>query len=224
MTLRLDALLSRWLLPAAIALSGCGLGTMLRKNSDGGSYRQAIQDALDHDREYPAKEYGADSQWVGMLPASLDAGSGDERIRLRAKHDRGTTRLEFDGIKDGQICFRHPLIEQVQGFSEAEVARVDRIGRSYQFVVELAGPLTSPEVTKRTLQPLPEAVKLDQVEVVESEPYTANSGQRYLNLTQRRCAAMPPRPEHAAFLTVLVTPDQGVELSTDTYVLTWQLF
>jgi hypothetical protein len=65
---------------------------------------------------------------------------------------------------------------------------------------------------------------LDKVEIVEAENYTAQSGKRYIRMTQRRCTPAPPHAQGVEYLTVLVTPNQGVELSTDTYVLVWQLF
>lgn len=219
----------------AMAASGCEIAYVLAKRKEargeGGPYRQSIQSLLYHDKEYPVAEYGEETQCVGRIPASFDEESSVEGLRLRARHEeRGTTNLIFAGIDDGQICFVHPVVQEVINFSDEELARVERIASSYELVAEFAGPLTSPAVTERGLKPGPGAAALKKAVTVGAETHTSTSsgssyGKKYMVLTQRRCAPAPRKPKKAPveWLTVLVTPKKSVELDDDPYLLAWQV-
>lgn len=202
----------------------CAFGLGLTSCVGAGTYQRGIQSALDHDQEYPVKQYGEESQIVGMIPANLDLASGDGQLHVRAKSDRrAAISLLFDGVKDGKICFIHPLLEKVFNFGEQERERVERIGRSYQLAVELAGPLASPGMKGHSFDG---GSPLEVVDVGSPETVTSRSGTRYISMPMRRCGPEPKAPVGVtpAFLTVVVKPNGGVELSTDPYVLVWQLY
>lgn len=214
----------------ALASSGCApellyaLSKRKAARGEGGPYRQSIQWLLSEDKEYPETAAAGDGH-VGRVPSSLEDGSGDERVALSARGlPRKSVKLIFGGVEDGQMCFLHLHSEEVSNFGEGELERVDDIGRSYELVAEFAGPLTSPEVTKRGLEPAPGAAVLDNVETLDAENYTADTGQQYIILKQRRCAPAPARPEGkpVEWLTVLVTPNNSAE-DADPYLIAWQV-
>ncbi len=190
--------------------------------SSGGSYKAAIQSALDHDESYPIKEYGADSQVTGFLPSSLDLQYADEGTRLKAKAERRDAKLIFEKVEEGKICFVQPVTEKVFDFGDEQRARVERIGRSFSFAAELTGPLNAEAVANRPLAPGPNSSTLEVVEVSGVEPMTTPKG-RYLSLRLRRCGPAPVKVNNAYYLTVIVTPTEGVELNSDPYVLVWHL-
>ena len=209
------------------SLSGCEIAYVLHKRSkargDGGPFRQAIQEKLYHDEnDFPIAEYGPDAQLVGLLPADLQGESDDPDVRYVARGGQGQTSLTFVGVHGELICFQHRVVEEVVSYSESEVDRVRRIARSYEFSVEFAGPLTSPEVTNHPDAPGPNAVDVNEAKVVSEEPHGQN-GKDYLVEIQLRCAPTPKKPRKAEFLTAIVTPDKSVELSDDRYLLVWRI-
>lgn len=212
----------------AAASTGCEIAYVLAKRKaargEGGPYRQSIQVLLYEDKEYP-ESAAAGEGYVGRIPASLEDGASDERIALTARGlPRTSVKLSFAGVEDGRICFRHLHHEEVFNFGEKELERVDAIGRSYKLVAEFAGPLTSPEVTRRDLEPAAGAARLDKVETLDAENYTAKSGKQYIFVKQRRCAPAPARPKGKPleWLTVLVTPSNSAE-DGDPYLVAWQV-
>jgi hypothetical protein len=218
------------LLAFALGSSGCApellyaLSKRKAARGEGGPYRQSIQWLLAEDKEYPETAAAGDGH-VGRIPSSLEDGSGDERVALTARGlPRKSVKLIFGGVEDGQMCFLHLHREEVINFGEGELKRVDDIGRSYKFVAEFAGPLTSPEVTKRGLEPAPGAAVLDNVETLDAENYTADTGTQYIFVKQRRCAPAPARPEGkpVEWLTVLVTPNNSAD-DADPYLIAWQI-
>ena len=217
------------LLVLVIASSGCEMAYVLHKRraarGEGGPYRQSIQLLLSEDKEYPESAAAGDGH-VGRIPASLDAGSGDERVALTARGAErvGAVKLAFAGVEDGRICFLHQHSEEANNFGEGEHQRVDDIARSYKLVAEFAGPLTSPEVTSRGLEPARGAAQLDEIETVDAENYTAKSRQQYIIVKQRRCGRAPARPKGKPleWLTVVVTPSNSAE-DSDPYLIAWQV-
>jgi hypothetical protein len=217
----------------ALLSSGCELAYALHKRKqargEGGRYRQSIQALVYHDNvEYPVAEYGEETRCVGRIPASLEADESVEGVRLKAQHEaRGTTDLTFDGVEDDRICFKQLTVEEAatSGDADAELKRVQDIARSYKFVAEFAGPLTSPEVTNRDLAPVKGAARLDQIELLDADTITSEkTGKLYITMTHRRCAPAPKRPEKGIeWLTVHVTPNGGVELNEDPYLLVWEV-
>lgn len=215
----------------ALASSGCvapellfALNKRRAAEGEGGPYRRSIQLLLAEDKEYPETAAAGDGH-VGRIPSSLEDGSGDERVALSARGlPRKSVKLIFGGVEDGQMCFLHLHSEEVGNFGEGELKRVDDIGRSYKLVAEFSGPLTSPEVTKRDLEPAPGAAVLDDVETVDAETYTSKSNTQYIIVKQRRCAPAPARPEGqpVEWLTVLVTPNNSAE-DADPYLIAWQV-
>lgn len=212
----------------AMAASGCEIAYVLAKRKaargEGGPYRQSIQVLLAEDKEYPDSAAAGDGH-VGRIPSSLQAESGDDRVALTARGaHRQTVKLTFDGVNDGQICFTHKQTEDVFNFGDAELKRVDDIARSYKLVAEFAGPLTSPEVTRRGLEPAPGAALLDKVETVDAATHTTDSGERYILVMQRRCAPAPARPKGkpVEWVTVVVTPNKGID-DPDPYLIAWQV-
>lgn len=235
MKLSLAPIASHVALVSACALlsSGCELAYALHKRNEargeGGPYRQSIQMLLYHDNvAYPPNEYNEETRCVGRIPASLQADESVDGVRLTAQHEaRGTTELIFDGVEDDRICFRHLTVEEASTAwdADAELKRVSDIARSYKFVAEFAGPLTSPEVTNRGLEPAKGAATLDQIELIDADTFTSpKTGKLYITMAHRRCAPVPKRPKKGIeWLTVHVTPDGGVELNEDPYLLVWQV-
>jgi hypothetical protein len=216
------------LLAFTLTSSGCELAYALYKRDaargEGGRYRQSIQVLLAEDKEYPESAAAGDG-YVGRIPSSLEDGSGDERVALTARGlPRRSLKPVFGGVEDGRICFLLLHSDEVSDFGEGELERVDDIGRSYKFVAEFAGPLTSSEVTKRGLEPAAGAAVLNKVETLGAEEYTSKSGQQYLFVKQRRCAPAPARPKGkpVEWLTVVVTPNNSAE-DADPYLVAWQV-
>lgn len=217
-------------LALAAALSGCvpelayGLAKRRAARGEGGRYRQSIQFLLSEDKEYPDTAAAGDG-YVGRIPSSLEDGSDDERVALSARGvPNRSVKLIFGGVEDGRICFLHGFRDEVSNTGEGEIKRVDDIARSYKLVAEFAGPLTSPEVTKRDLEPAPGATVLDEVETFDVSDYTTDSGKQYVFVKQRRCGRVPAKPKGkpAEWVTVLVTPSNSAE-DADAYLIAWQI-
>ncbi|NMO15102.1 hypothetical protein HPC49_26690 [Pyxidicoccus fallax] len=194
------------------------------KRSGNGPFYNQIQGMLDEGegaRRYP-----------GRIPRDLALFTeGDERFKGEARPyaTAGGPLLRFDSAPEGRICFRKLQSEDVFDFGPEELARVDRLNRAYDFAVEAHDSLDEPALREREVWPTGSSARqLDSIEVLDVERGTRdNPGRartkRYVLTELRLCGPRPPAVETGRMLTVSVRPHEGVELSTDPYVLFWVL-